>query len=225
MATNLDLQEQEQLDELKAFWKKYGNPITAVLMAALTAYAGWTAWQWWQRDQATKAGAVYEELDRAATAGDAERVARVFADLRDRYPRTTWAAQGGLLTAQQQFDKGQPDAAATTLAWVVEHARVDELKTLARLRLAAVQWAQKQPDAALKTLEPKPAPGFEGLVADRRGDLLLAQGKADEARAAYQAAYAALGERVDYRRLVEAKLASLGAAPQAAPAAASGAAK
>jgi predicted negative regulator of RcsB-dependent stress response len=62
MATPLDLQEQEQLDALKAFWKQYGNLITWALIAALAVYAGLNGWKWWQREQSAKAGALYEQL-------------------------------------------------------------------------------------------------------------------------------------------------------------------
>ena len=221
MATQLDLQEQEQLDALKAFWNKQGNLITWVLVLVLAAFAGWNGWQWYQRDQAQKAAAMFDELDRAAAAGDAERAGRVFADLRERYPRTAFAQQGGLLAARVQFEKGQGDAARATLNWVADNAIEDEMRTVARLRLAALQAEAKQHDDALKTLAAAPAPGFEALVDDRRGDILLAQGKTAEARTAYQAAYKAMGERADYRRLIEAKLTALGAAPVAPAAAAS----
>ena len=223
MATQLDLQEQEQLDALKAFWNKQGNLITWTLVLVLAAFAGWNGWQWYQRDQAVKAGAMFDELDRAARAGDAERVGRVFGDLKERYPRTAFAQQGGLLAAKTQFDKGQADAAKATLAWVADNAIEEEMRTVARLRLAALQSEAKQYDEALRTLAAAKAPGFEGLVEDRRGDVLLAQGKAAEARTAYQAAYKAMGERVDYRRLIEAKMIALGAVPEAPGAAASGA--
>jgi predicted negative regulator of RcsB-dependent stress response len=228
MATQLDLQEQEQLDSLKAFWNKQGNLITWTLVLVLGAFAAWNGWNYWQREQALKAGAMFEELDRAATAGDADKAGRVFADLKQRFPGTSFAQQGGLTAAKVQVAKGQADAAKVTLAWVAEHGAEEEMRTIARLRLAAVQADAKQYDDALKTLDAAKAEGFEALVADRRGDVLLAQGKKDEARAAYQAAYKAMDEKVDYRRLVEAKLTTLGAAPAvaaSAAAAASGAGK
>ncbi len=232
MATQLDLQEQEQLDALKAFWKTYGNLITWTLVLVLGAFAAWNGWNWYQRDQGAKAAALFEELDRAAAAGDAERTARVFADLRARFPGTAHAQQGGLLAAKVQAAKGQVDGAKASLTWVAENGVETEMRTIARLRLAALQGDAKQYDEALKTLDAAKAEGFEGLVADRRGDILMAQGKKDEARAAWQAAYKALDEKVDYRRLVEAKLTSIGAAPDvpaakgaASAAAASGAAR
>ena len=213
MANTLDLQEQEQLDELKAFWGKWGNAITWVVTLALLAFAGYNAWNWYQRDQGLKASAMADELDKAVAAGDAERVGRVFADLKERYPRTTYAAQGGLASAKIQYDAGQADAAKASLAWVAEQANEVEYQTIARLRLAGVLLDAKQFDEALRQLDAAKAPTFVALVADRRGDVLLAQGKPDAAKAAYQAAYAAMDEKVDYRRLLDAKLTALGAAP------------
>jgi predicted negative regulator of RcsB-dependent stress response len=220
MATHLDLQEQEQVDALKAFWQQYGNLITWALVAALLVYAGITGWQWWQREQAAKAGAMFDELDRAVQAADVDKTARVFADLKERYPRTAFAQQAGMLAAKIQFDKGKPDDARAALAWVIEHAVEDEYRALARLRLAALMLEAKQYDDALKQLDAVPAGPFAALAGDRRGDVLLAQGKKDEARAAYQQAYKAMDEKVEYRRLLDAKLTALGASPAVAAASA-----
>jgi predicted negative regulator of RcsB-dependent stress response len=226
MATHLDLQEQEQVDALKAFWQQYGNLITWGLVAALLVYAGITGWQWWQREQSTHAGAMFDEFDHALAAGDLEKTARVFADLKERYPRTAYAQQAGMLAAKVQFDKGKIDDARASLTWVVEHAIDSDYKALARLRLAALLLEAKQYDEALKQLDAVPAGPFAALSADRRGDVLLAQGKKDDARAAYQQAFNSMDEKVEYRRLVDAKLTALGAAPTAGPApAASGASR
>lgn len=225
MATQLDLQEQEQIDELKAFWKQYGNLITWTLIIALGAYSAWMGWNWWQRDQAVKASAMYEELDRAVQAGDAKRAGSIFNDLKERYPRTLYAPQGGLAAAKVQADKGDAAGARAALAWVAEQGRDDGLQALARIRLAGLLLDEKQYDEALKQLDAaKGTAEFAALAADRRGDVLSAQGKTADAKAAYQAAWAALPTTVEYRQLVEAKLIALGA-PPAASAAASGAAR
>jgi predicted negative regulator of RcsB-dependent stress response len=220
MATQLDLQEQEQLDALKSFWKTYGNLVTWTLILVLTAFAAWNGWNWWQRDQAMKAGAMFDELERAAQVGDAEKVGRVFGDLKERYARTAYAQQGGLLAARVQSDRGQADAARASLQWVSEKALEDEYRSIARLRLAALHFEAKRYDEALRELDAATAPSFAALVADRRGDVLLAPGKKDEARAAYRAAWAAMDDTLDLKRLVDAKLTALGAAPEAAASAA-----
>ena len=215
MAQPLDLQEQEQLDALKSFWKSYGNLITWALIAALAVYAGLNGWNWWQRDQATKAAAMFDELERAATAGDAQRAGQIFGDLKERYARTVYAEQGALVAARVQFDAGQSDAAKASLIWAADHAGEDEYKTVARLRLAGLLADQKKYDEALKQLDGATAKEFEALVADRRGDNLLAQGKTDEAKAAFRKAWDTMDPAIQYRRLIDAKLTALGAAPPA----------
>ncbi|MBA3624820.1 MAG: tetratricopeptide repeat protein, partial [Methylibium sp.] len=122
MATRLDIGEQEQLDQLKDFWKAYGNLITWVLILALGGFAAFNGWQWLQRDRAQKAAVLYEQLDKAVQAGDAERTTRVFTDLRERYGSTTYAEQAGLAAAKLLFGKGQLDAARANLQWVAENA-------------------------------------------------------------------------------------------------------
>jgi predicted negative regulator of RcsB-dependent stress response len=225
MATHLDLEEQEQLDQIKAFWKQYGNLITWTVILALGAFAAWNGWNWWQRDQAVKAGAMYDELDRAAQAADVERVTGIFKDMQERYPRTAFAQQAGLLAAKVQVEKGQADAAATSLNWVSANAVEAEYQTVARLRLAGLLTDQKKYDEALKQLDGATAKEFEALVLDRRGDVLLAQGKTEEAKAAFTKAWQAMDPQVEYRRLIDAKLTSLGAAPPAETPKTAGAAK
>jgi predicted negative regulator of RcsB-dependent stress response len=226
MATQLDLQEQEQLDALKAFWKQYGNLITWLLILVLGAYAAWNGWNWYQRDQAFKAGAMYDALEQAAQAGDADKAARIFEDLKSRYAGTAQAGQGGLVAARLHADKAQADKAQAVLAWVAENAKDTGYRQVARLRLAALATEAKQFDQALKHLEAAQGGEFDALVADRRGDVLAASGKPDEALKAYQTAWAGMDDKNEYRRLVEAKLTALGAAPAPAPAAAaSGAAR
>jgi predicted negative regulator of RcsB-dependent stress response len=218
MASHLDLEEQEQLDQLKAFWKQYGTLITWVLILALGGYAAWNGWNLWQRDQGAKAGSLYDELDRAAREGDADRTTRIFVDMKERYPRATFTHQAGLVAARTAAEKGQRDAAKAGLAWVAEHAGEDEYRSIARLRLAGMLLDDKKYDEAMKLVDAVGSPQFAALAADRRGDILLAQGKADEAKAAYQKAWDAMDAKVDYRRVVEAKLNVLGATPAAASA-------
>ena len=224
MATHLDLEEQEQLDQLKAFWKRYGTLLTWVLIAVLGAYAAWNGWNLYQRDQAEKSGAMFDQLDKAAQAGDADQATRVFADMQSRYPRTAFTEQAGLLAAKVQLEKNKPDAALASLAWVAANAAEVEYQTIAKLRAAGILLDQKKYDDALKQLDAATAPEFAALVNDRRGDVLIAQGKPDEAKAAYAKAWQAMDSTVGYRRLIDAKLTALGAAP-VEPAAAAGSVK
>jgi len=225
MATHLDLEEQEQLDQLKAFWKQYGNLISWLLVLVLAAFAAWNGWNLYQRDQGAKAGALFDELEHAAQQVDSERATRIFSDMKDRYPRTTFTQQGGLLAARVAAEKGQYDAAKASLAWVADNAGETEYRAIARLRLAGLLLDTAKYDEALKQLDAIDSPQFAALAADRRGDVLLAQGKNAEAQAAYQKAWSAMDPKTDYRRLVEAKLNLLGAQPAASGASAVEAAK
>jgi len=210
MASHLDLEEQEQLEQVKAFWKRWGNLITWVLTAALAAYAAWQGWNWYQRDQAAKASAMYEEFDRAAAAQDLDKAAAAAGDLKARFAGTGYAAQANLQVAKLQLDKGKADDAKQSLSWVAEQGSEPAYRDLARLRLAGLQLDAKAYDEAAKTLDAIKSPEFAALVADRRGDALLLQDKRDAAKAEYQKALAGLEKTQDYRRVVEAKLATLG---------------
>jgi len=225
MATHLDLEEQEQLDQLKAFWNQYGNLISGVLIVLAGAYLSWFGWNWYQREQGVKAGAMYDEFDRAAQAADAERAGRIFGDMKARFPRAAFTGQAGLAAAKLAGEKGQADAARADLAWVAESASESEYRTIARLRLAGQLLDEKKYDEALKQLDGVEGEDFQALAADRRGDILMAQGKADEAKAAYAKAWAGMDAKVDYRRVVEAKLNVLGVDPAASAASGAGSAK
>ncbi|WP_431261297.1 YfgM family protein [Roseateles chitinivorans] len=212
MAAHLDLEEQEQLEQLKAFWKRWGNPITWLLTLALVAYAGWTGWNYWQRTEAAKAAAMFGELERSVQAGDLGKTAAVFGNLKQDYAGTGYAAQAALVTAKLQLDKDKAEEARATLAWAAANAKGDAYRDLARLRLAALQMDAKQFDEAGKTLDAVKSADFAALVADRRGDLALLQNKPDVAKTEFKKAYDGLDKQLDYRRLLEVKLASLGVA-------------
>ena len=213
MASHLDLEEQEQLDQLKHFWNKYGNLITGVAIVVFGAIAAWNGWNWWQNRQALQASALFSEVERAAQAGDTARVQRAFDDIRSQFGSTTYAQQAGLLAARVMTDKNNPEAAKAALTWVAEKASDEGYQAVARLRLAGLLADAKAYDEALKQLAAPVPKSFEALAADRRGDILQLQGKKAEARAEYAKALKGLEEGADYRRLVEVKLAALGGDP------------
>jgi predicted negative regulator of RcsB-dependent stress response len=214
MAKALDLEEQEQLDQIKHFWKKYGNLISWVLIAVLGGYASWNGYQYWQRDQAAKAAVLFDEVERAVVAGDVARVERSFSDMKDKFGGTHYAHQAGLLAAKSLQAKDKPDAARAALKWVAEGAPDVGMKDIARLRLASLLLDADQADAALAQLGASFTPAMAGLAADLRGDILQSKGQKAEAVSAYQSAWLQLEESPDYRRLVQAKLNALGQDPQ-----------
>ena len=227
MANQLDLEEQEQLDELKHFWSKYGNLISGVLIVVMLALAGWNGYNYWQRSQAAQAAAMYDEMGKSVAGGDVAKAERTFNDMKDRYARASYTQQAGLALAKMAADASKPDVAKAALQWVADKSGDEGYAAIASLRLANIYLDAKQYPEALKALDAAKGDAFAALAADRRGDVLLLQGQRDAAKAAYLTAFKAFDERSEYRRLVRVKLNALGVEPEApktaAPKAASGA--
>jgi predicted negative regulator of RcsB-dependent stress response len=204
-----DLEEQEQLDELKAWWKQYGSFVTWVVIAALLALAGYKGWQIVQHRQNSQASQLYESLQQMKPT-DTKAVRETSAQLIEKYPRTTYAGRAALLAAHANYQTGDRKSAVAQLQWAITHSGEDAVKSIAALQLASVQLEDKQYAAALKTLADKHAAGFDGLVADMKGDVLAAQGKKPEARKAYEEALAKLDGSTPLRQYTAQKLDALG---------------
>lgn len=214
MIQNLDLEEQEQLDQLKHFWKKFGNLITTIVLLASLAYAGYNGWQYWQRQQAATAYAMYDEIERAVASKDHQKITQVFGDLKNQYPKTAAAGQAALLAAKGLYEEGKSSSAAQEpLLWLASRPHDPALQTIAKLRLSGLVLQDGKPDEALKWLDGIDQKEFNFLLHDRRGDVHMAKGQPAEAIKAYQAALAAVQEPSDYDRLVKIKLQALGEQP------------
>ena len=219
MANNFDLQEQEQLEEIKHFWKTWGNLITWALIVVMGAFAAWNGWRLWQNRQAQQATALAEAVEAAVRVNDTARLQQAFGDLKTGYGGTVQAAQAGLQAAKALIEVEKTDDARAILTWVAEKADDPGLRALARLRLAGLLVDLKAYDEALAQVSASMPAEFAALAADRKGDVLQLQNKKTEAIEEYRRAWKALDERLDYRRLVEAKLNALGVQPQTVAAA------
>jgi len=208
-----DLEEQEQIATLKAWWKQYGNLVTIVATAALLTIAAFQGWRYYRHSQSVAAVTLYEQVERAERAADHKKVRDIAAQIVGKYGSTPYAAMAALASAKAAFTTGDLAAAKEQLAWVMERAREEEIKDLARLRLAGVLLDEKKYDEALKLLETKPVESMTGLYADLRGDVLAAQGKNAEARSAYQLALDKSDSGSTYRAVVQLKLDALGEKP------------
>jgi predicted negative regulator of RcsB-dependent stress response len=213
MANHLDLEEQEQLDQLKHFWKQYGNLITWGLIVVLGAVAAWNGYHAWQRNQSVQAAAMFDEVEKVVRGGDAQKAERAFSDMKDRFAKAAYTQQAGLLVAKMAYEGGNVDAAKATLNWLAENAADKGYASVARLRLSAILIDAKAYDDALKILGTGIAEEFSALADDRRGDVYTLQGKRADAKAEYQKAFKAFDEQSEYRRLVVVKLNALGVDP------------
>jgi predicted negative regulator of RcsB-dependent stress response len=163
---------------------------------------------------------MFDEVERVALAGDLPKLERVMSDMKERFGRTAYAEQAALLAARTYHDKGNLEASRAALTWVAAEASDEGYKAVAKLRLAGILLEAQSYDEALKQLSGDMPKEFAALAADRRGDILAAQGKKDAAKEQYQTAYKLFDERTEYRRLVEVKLNALGVDPVPAVAAA-----
>lgn len=205
-----DLEEQEQLATLKAWWNQYGNLITWLVIIALAAYAGWTGWNYYQRNQAAQASQLYEELQKAAGSKDNGKVQRAAADMTAKFGGTAYAQMAALTAAKSAFDANDMKTAKVQLQWVMDNGASDEYKAIAKIRLAGILLDEKAYDEGLKLLAGDFPAQFAGAVADRKGDILVAQSKIDDARAAYKAALEKTDEKNPARQLIQLKLDALG---------------
>jgi predicted negative regulator of RcsB-dependent stress response len=205
-----DLQEQEQLEELKAWWKDYGRLVILGVTVAALAVAGFQGWRYYRHSQSVAAAALYEQLEQAGRAGDRKKVAAIATEITAKYAATPYAAFAALSAARMSFEGRDLAEAKARLTWVIEHARVEELRDIARLRLAGVLLDEKSFEQALQLLETKPGEAMTGLYADLRGDILAAQGKSADARDAYQLALDRSEAGSPYRATLQLKLDSLG---------------
>ncbi|MYM25327.1 tetratricopeptide repeat protein [Duganella sp. FT135W] len=204
-----DLEEQEQIASLKAWWDKYGNSTTWVLIAALAAYSGWNGWNYYQRDQAGKASALYDQVQAAVEAKDNAKVLRAAGDMETQFGSTAYAPMAALVAAKSSFEANDLKSAKAQLQWAVDHG-ADEFKAVAKVRLAGVLLDEKAYDEALKVLAGDVPAQFAGAVADRKGDVLAAQNKLAEARTAYKAALDATDKKNPGRQLIQMKLEAIG---------------
>ena len=208
-----DHEEQEQLDALKVWWNNYGNLATWVLIAALSLFSVWKGWGIYQSRQSQQASQLYEEVQKAINEKDAGKITRSVSDIQDKFAGTVYAQMASLLAAKSAFDASDLKTAKARLLWIQEHGKTDDYKAIARIRLAGILMDEKSYDEALKNLSGEFPAEMTSLVAERKGDILVAQGKIDEARAAYQLALDAGSEKNPARQLVQLKLDAIGGSP------------
>ncbi len=206
----LDLEEQEQLAAIKSWWAQYGRLVTITIVGSLLAVGGIRGWQYYQNSQAASAVTLFAQQQAAERASDHKRVRDIGTEIVERYGSTAYGTLAALSAAKSDFDTGDLAAAKTRLQWVIDKAREEEARDVARLRLARILHDEKKTDEALKLLEAKHLDSFAGLYADLKGDLLLTQGKREEARAAYQLALDRSDAGGPIRQIIQLKLDAVG---------------
>lgn len=209
MAGSYDFEEQERLAELKAWWEDNRIYVFGAIAAAVIGFGGWKGWQFWEQRQDEEAAALFLPVDEAQRTADPKKIAAAAEKVVAEQPGSFYASQAALIAAKAAFDAGSLDEARKHLEWVMNKG-VEVHRGVARVRLAAVLLEQKKYDEALATLDANKDPGFVPLAADMRGDIMLAQGRLDEARAAYRQAIEKADARNPVKSIAQTKLNALG---------------
>jgi predicted negative regulator of RcsB-dependent stress response len=207
-----DLEEQEQIAAIKGWWHDNGKLVMLVVIGCLVAVASIQGWRWYRAQQAERAASLYMQLADAERTNDSKRVRDIAGQIIDSYGSSQYAGMAALAAAKAGIATGEAEDAKKRLQWASESAKEEEMRDVARLRLAGVLLDEKKYDDALKVLSAKGGDAFAMLYADMRGDVLSAQGKSAEARAAYQQALDKSEPNSNYRRVVELKIDALGEA-------------
>lgn len=204
-----DLEEQEQIAELKQFWKQYGALIVTLVVVALVAFAGMQGWRYYKHSQSEQASVIFTKFGEAMRKNDVKEIRALGKQIMDGFGSTAYGPTTALLLAKTNYENADSAGAAEQLQWAIDKAKDEETAELARLRLASIRLDEKKYDEALRLLETRHSAAIESLYADLRGDVMVAQGKSAEARAAYKIALEKSSPNSSYRNVVQIKLDAL----------------
>ncbi len=204
-----DLEEQEQLDEFKAWWKSYGKLVTNAVLALIVGYAAIQGWKYYQNNQSVEASTQFQEL-LVTDEKDLKAIQAKSAMLMDKFSATPYAGRAALYAAKANYLASDNKSAKSQLDWAVKNAKETSISALAGLQLANILVEEKDYEGALKLLNAQHDAGFDGLFSDLKGDVLVSLGKSAEARTAYKEALTKLDSQGKYRALTQKKLEALG---------------
>lgn len=203
----LDLQEQEQIAQFKAWWHSWGKYIVAVVLIAVLAYLGYKSWQAYQTYQGEKASTLFVELDKARE--DPKKILLISKKIIEQYPNSAYAPRAALLAAKVSWENNDPAGASAQLQWIITHAKEASLRDMAHLRLAGLLLDAKQYEQALTHLKAPEEESYRGQYQELKGDVLAESGKPKEAIEAYKQALATAKDDATYQTILEVKLDSL----------------
>ena len=201
------LEEQQELDNFKYFWKTTGRWLFALLMVAALGYLGYTMYKSHKASKNQEAAAVLAKIvDKVQAKASQAEVNADLTNLQQNYPDSIAAAQATLMAAATEYDARRYDVAEGHLKWVLQNQKAPLVQALAAQRLGIVLLQQKKYDAAIAALNTKVEADFEPLLLEAKGDVYAAQNKTKEAAQSYQQALEKLPKDAIERELLQMKL-------------------
>ena len=201
------LEEQQELDNFKYFWKSTGRWLFALLIAAALGYLGYTMYKSHKVSQSQEAAEVLAKIvDKMQAKASQAEVNADLTNLQQNYPDSIAAAQATLMAAATEYDARRYDVAEGHLNWVLKNQKAPLVQALAAQRLGIVLLQQKKYDAAIAALSTKVEADFEPLLLEAKGDVYAAQNKTKEAAQSYQQALEKLPKDAIERELLQMKL-------------------
>lgn len=211
--------EQEQLEAIKRWCRDNGLAVIVGLVLGLGGLFGWRYWQAYQAGRAVQASIGYQDLIASALGDDNDRAQalahKLVTDASDR----AYGSLAALMLARLAVDAGKPAEAEAHLQSVLNHPRPVAIATVARLRLARLELGRGDTDSAWTRVQDLPALADQSAYHELRGDILVAQGKREEARREYQRGLDIATKQQLDPSLLELKLDDLGTvlAPETSP--------
>lgn len=201
------LEEQQELDNFKYFWKSTGRWLFALLIAAALGYLGYTMYKSHKASQSQEAAEVLAKIvDKMQAKASQAEVNADLTNLQQNYPDSIAAAQATLMAAATEYDARRYDVAEGHLNWVLKNQKAPLVQALAAQRLGIILLQQKKYDAAIAALNTKVEADFEPLLLEAKGDVYAAQNKTKEAAQSYQQALEKLPKDAIERELLQMKL-------------------
>ena len=198
--------EEEQIEDIKRWWKENGRAVIAGLVIGIGGIAGVRYWGEYQTTQAQQASAAYEQMQQSIIVNDAQTATQQGEAIMRAYASSPYASMSALALAKQAVDQNMLDSATAHLQWVVDNGHDEEFKHIARQRLARVLLAQKKHDQAKALITGIELGSYVSIYEEIRGDVLLAQGQTSQAREKYRIALAAETQNQQRRQLLQMKL-------------------
>jgi len=182
--------EEQQIEQLKDWWKDNGTPL---LIGAALGLAGFFGWEFWNEQQVahqSSASDQYIALNKQIEAKDLDKQTQLATDIKKDFTDTAYAALSAFHLAKLAINKGDFDSAVAELKWVIEKNIADDMSGIAKIRLARIYISRNQAQQAIELLDFKDDSGFYELASLVKGDALMALGQSAEALEAYQIAVA-----------------------------------